>query len=425
MAAPDDFDQDTLKGEKKMKILRKICSLLLVLVMLVSFAVCSADTFGDFEVGATEAGFCILYNYYGEEANVIIPSSFEMYDMDWPVGAISEEAFIYNTDLKTVIIPEGVTDIGYRAFYGCENLERVILPSTVKQIQDEAFAYCTSLKQITMPDYLFYAGEDVFKGCSSLTLSPAQQDALVNTEYAADMAQQAAFVVDTENLIELTPYLGTSFSEYIARFDDMEDLGYTDGTGYANKDHEVGTQWASYSDYEYDSISYIGINRKCNYSLCGIYPTMNGDDAMRILLQNGWMISRKNMQGYSFEDAYGNYIDYWMDDNVTVSSVSYIVSWDISDAIDRGIYDSFEEAMDVLRGGTNISNAETSMAYTTGNVNLRSGPGLGYDTVGSIGSGTYIEYLGDSSIDERGVAWYYVYYNGMTGWSSSKYVDLM
>ena len=131
------------------------------------------------------------------------------------------------------------------------------------------------------------------------------------------------------------------------------------------------------------------------------------------------------MQGYSFEDAYGNYFDYWMNDNETISSISFGVSWDISEAIDSGIYRDFADAMAKLQGATGTPTAAVSTAYTTGNVNLRSGPGLAYDTVGSINSGVYVEYLGESSVDERGVAWYHVRYNGMNGWSSSKYVDRM
>lgn len=61
--------------------------------------------------------------------------------------------------------------------------------------------------------------------------------------------------------------------------------------------------------------------------------------------------------------------------------------------------------------------------YTTGNVNLRAGPGLDYATVGSVPSGTRLTYLGETSVDERGVAWYMVDYKG-TNWVSSKYSEL-
>lgn len=62
--------------------------------------------------------------------------------------------------------------------------------------------------------------------------------------------------------------------------------------------------------------------------------------------------------------------------------------------------------------------------YTTGNVNLRKGPGLNNDTMGSVPEDTELEYLGAISTDERGVDWYKVDYKGKTAWISSKYSEL-
>lgn len=62
---------------------------------------------------------------------------------------------------------------------------------------------------------------------------------------------------------------------------------------------------------------------------------------------------------------------------------------------------------------------------TTGNVNLRSGPGLKYDVVTSVSSGKHLDYLGDSSVDDRGIVWYLVEHNGMSCWISSVYSELV
>lgn len=144
-----------------------------------------------------------ISTYYGNEVNLTIPSSFadpydyyfddECEETYFPLGWIGDEAFIYNTDLKTVVIPEGVTGLGYRAFYGCENLETVTLPSTIDTIYDEDFAYCTNLTQINLPNELFYADENIFTGCSALNLTQEEMDVLIYTEYAAHVAQQEAF----------------------------------------------------------------------------------------------------------------------------------------------------------------------------------------------------------------------------------------
>lgn len=61
---------------------------------------------------------------------------------------------------------------------------------------------------------------------------------------------------------------------------------------------------------------------------------------------------------------------------------------------------------------------------TTGNVNLRVGPGLDYELAGDISEGKTMEYLDETSVDERGVAWYLVDFKGNACWVSSKYTEL-
>ena len=62
---------------------------------------------------------------------------------------------------------------------------------------------------------------------------------------------------------------------------------------------------------------------------------------------------------------------------------------------------------------------------TTGDVWLRTGPGLDYDAVSILSSGKTFEYLGESSVDERGVAWYRISAGGKEGWVSSRYTELI
>lgn len=57
---------------------------------------------------------------------------------------------------------------------------------------------------------------------------------------------------------------------------------------------------------------------------------------------------------------------------------------------------------------------------TTGSVNLRKGPDLDYASIRTISEGTTLEW-DKSSVDDRGVTWYRVYYKGNTGWVSSRY----
>lgn len=61
----------------------------------------------------------------------------------------------------------------------------------------------------------------------------------------------------------------------------------------------------------------------------------------------------------------------------------------------------------------------------TGNAcNVRKGPGLAYKSVGTAYKYEVLNYLGHSVMDERGVAWYRVSFNGGDGWISSTYSKL-
>ena len=57
---------------------------------------------------------------------------------------------------------------------------------------------------------------------------------------------------------------------------------------------------------------------------------------------------------------------------------------------------------------------------TTGSVNLRSGAGLSYQSLKVIPKGVSLSYVAKQK-DGRGVVWYRVTYQGITGWVSSRY----
>ena len=72
-------------------------------------------------------------------------------------------------DLKTVEVPDNVTEIGIFAFAYCTKLERVILPDNIKEIRMGAFYDCVNLKDIKLPERLEVIRNDAFSNCKSLT----------------------------------------------------------------------------------------------------------------------------------------------------------------------------------------------------------------------------------------------------------------
>ena len=103
-------------------------------------------------------------------------------------GALIGNAFRNHTEIKHVIIEEGITDIGSQAFYNCANLVSVSNPSTLKGIGVQAFQNCKQLDTINFPEGLTTIGSTAFYECNSLrsihlpsTVMTINQDAFLRT----------------------------------------------------------------------------------------------------------------------------------------------------------------------------------------------------------------------------------------------------
>ena len=85
------------------------------------------------------------------------------------VTSIGNRAFDYCLSLSSVTIPNSVTSIGNRAFYNCSGLTSITIPNSVTSIGDYAFTGCSGLTSITIPNSVTSIGDWAFAGCSGLT----------------------------------------------------------------------------------------------------------------------------------------------------------------------------------------------------------------------------------------------------------------
>ena len=67
-----------------------------------------------------------------------------------------------------IIIPQGVTSIGARAFEDCKSLTSITIPDSVTSIGESAFSWCDSLTSITIPNSVTSIGNSAFFACVSL-----------------------------------------------------------------------------------------------------------------------------------------------------------------------------------------------------------------------------------------------------------------
>ena len=72
-------------------------------------------------------------------------------------------------DIKRIIIGNGITTLGGRAFAGCSALTSVTISNSVTTIGEAAFHYCSALTSITIPNSVTEIGYSAFAGCSALT----------------------------------------------------------------------------------------------------------------------------------------------------------------------------------------------------------------------------------------------------------------
>lgn len=128
------------------------------------------------EEGVTTVGASSFYDCKSLE-KVTFPKS---------ITKIGFFAFYDCRTLESVTIPQNVTEIGPSAFYDCFALKNVNIPSGVTVLNDYTFYQCDALTSITIPESVAEIKTSVFKDCSSLTSITIE-----NSEEAIDIARDA------------------------------------------------------------------------------------------------------------------------------------------------------------------------------------------------------------------------------------------
>ena len=83
----------------------------------------------------------------------------ELYPAPW---------YSYRSEIRMIVVEEGVTSIGNRAFRELENVKSVKFPSTLKTIGKYAFVNCKKLNMVSFSDGLETINEGAFESCESL-----------------------------------------------------------------------------------------------------------------------------------------------------------------------------------------------------------------------------------------------------------------
>ena len=125
-----------------------------------------------------------------------------------------------------------VTEIGHRAFYGCENLVSVTIPDSVTSIGGNAFATCYSLKFVHLGNGIEYIGTCAFDCChilEEIVIGKGPMTIINHAFYECDILSKIYFYGEKEEFDSIT-------------VDEIGNYKFTDATRYYYSETEPTTE---------------------------------------------------------------------------------------------------------------------------------------------------------------------------------------
>lgn len=107
-----------------------------------------------------------MFEYIGRKADV--PRNVTHVRFHPSVIEIDNDTFRGCSELREVVLNEGLTEIGEHAFTDCIGLQEITIPSTVVRIRRFAFNGCIQLKTVLLNEGLMDLGNRAFASCKAL-----------------------------------------------------------------------------------------------------------------------------------------------------------------------------------------------------------------------------------------------------------------
>ena len=121
-------------------------------------------SFKDWNDGVEVTGFD------GSVTDVTIPGTYKGKKVIRLKGGslLMKEGLFKNSNITSIIISDGVSEIVGYTFYGCEDLVSVSLPNTLNIIGRYAFSGCKNVVSLSLPNSITEISVHAFSGCQSL-----------------------------------------------------------------------------------------------------------------------------------------------------------------------------------------------------------------------------------------------------------------
>lgn len=223
----------------------------------------------------------VSYNYDFEGEELVIPPYVTFEGTEYPVTAVGDYAFNYNTSITSVTFPETVTRIGMQAFADCSELKSVVLPDNITALGEWAFGwsgmeevtlsknlteigmgafnYAPNLRSVVIPEGITYIGEQMFAACPLESLDlPEGIEVIGNYSFADCYYIPELHLPSTVKRIEEQAFTRCNFHD-VTIPGSVEYIGYY-GLGQIGEYQEIGKLTLEDSDtpLELDSYAFSG-----------------------------------------------------------------------------------------------------------------------------------------------------------------------
>ena len=128
----------------------------------------SCKYIGDYAFwGTMYLGSEVNFNVVTPDGVVTTPRRFYL-TLNEGIEYIGSRAF-FNSGIVDLAIPDSVTEMGIRAFYGCTKMKTLTIGNGLKEIPDFAFYGCTKLEEVHLSNGTRTIGKQAFQNCTVLT----------------------------------------------------------------------------------------------------------------------------------------------------------------------------------------------------------------------------------------------------------------
>ena len=144
------------------------------------------------------------------------------------VTSIGNKAFDSCSSLTSITIPNSVTNIGAAAFDSCGSLTSITIPGSVTSIGTVAFYNCSGLTSVTIPDSVTNIGAAAFDSCGSLTsiVIPNSVTSIESYAFSACSSLTSITIPDSVTSIESYAFSACSSLTSITIPDSVTSIGY-------------------------------------------------------------------------------------------------------------------------------------------------------------------------------------------------------